>query len=50
MDCDLAYKDADFIIISTPTNYDPEMNYLHYFIGRSCLKNTRNKFKSCYCY
>lgn len=27
MDCDLAYKDADFIIISTPTNYDPEMNY-----------------------
>ena len=27
MDAKLAYSDADFIIISTPTNYDEEKNY-----------------------
>lgn len=26
-DAKLAYNDADFILISTPTNYDPEKNY-----------------------
>ena len=27
LDARLAYEGADFVIVSTPTNYDPEKNY-----------------------
>lgn len=45
LDGDIAYKDADFIVISTPTNYDEKLNYFNTSSVESAIEQAMNANK-----
>lgn len=46
LDGDSAYKDADFIVISTPTNYDEKLNYFNTTSVESAIEQAMRVNKS----
>lgn len=47
-DAKKVYKDADFVVVSTPTNYDPEQNYFDTSSVESVIEEVLNVNKAAY--